>query len=173
MRPEAIVVVLISFGASDCARRSSIEQESTKTAQEQAMTITVQPILTEAASGVTMRRRLVIRNHEEWVAFWDEVVHRRTPQPEAPSVDFDRHMVVVASMGTRSTGGYSISIHDVARRQGQLVVTVLERSPGPGCATIQAFTSPVSAVLVSRSDDPVMFIERTESYDCTRGPQPS
>jgi hypothetical protein len=170
MRPKAITVVLVFFGGSDCARRSSIEEELPQTVQEEGMEITIQPIVTEAVSGVTTRRRLVIREDEEWVAFWGEVVSRRTPRPEAPSLDFDRHMVIAASMGTRPTGGYSISIDDVSRRQGRLVVTVSEMCPGPGCVTIQALTSPVIAVRIPRSDDPVTFIERNESYDCGRGP---
>lgn len=173
MRLEAIAVVLIFFGGNGCARQSSIEEELPETVQEEGMEITIQPIVTEAVSGVTERHRLVIRKEEEWVAFWNEVVSRRTPRPEAPSLDFDRHMVIAASMGTRPTGGYSISIDDVSRRQSRLVVTVSEMSPGPGCATIQALTSPVTVVLIPRSDDPMTFNERTASYDCGRDPQPS
>ena len=173
MRPEAIAVLLIFFGLSGCARQSSIEEEVPETVQEEGMDITIQPIISEAMSGITTRQRLIIRTQEEWVAFWGEVVSRRTPAPEAPQVDFDQHMVIAASMGTRSTGGYSISIDDVSQVESRLIVTVSEMTPGVGCATIQAITSPVTAVLIPRSDDPVMFIERQESYGCDRGPRPS
>ena len=75
-------------------------------------------------------------------------------------------MVVVASMGGRATGGYSIEIVRVAETTDRLYVEVREVSPGRSCIVTMAGTAPVTAVRVPRRDLPVEFVERAETRDC-------
>ncbi|MGD2215554.1 MAG: protease complex subunit PrcB family protein, partial [Gemmatimonadales bacterium] len=103
--------------------------------------MTIEPILTEATSGISSRRRSVIRTADEWNVFWDELTQNRDPKPEAPALDFSRHMVIAAGMGGRPTGGYAITIEEVKRSGGRVLVVVRETSPGRRCLTTQAFTA--------------------------------
>jgi hypothetical protein len=48
---------------------------------------------------------------------------------EAPTVDFSRRQVLLVSPGPRSSTGYVVEILDVRERDGELTVTVRERTP--------------------------------------------
>jgi hypothetical protein len=163
------MMALMCVALGDCTRQPSNEPSMAVPLEERVMADTIRPIITEVVSGVSTRRRLVIRDADHWREFWSEVMARQQPRPDAPTVDFDRNMVIAAAMGRRQTGGYAISIEDVSRGHGRLTVTVLESSPGPDCSTIQAYTAPVVAVRVRRSDEPVTFVERRETYSCEQG----
>lgn len=169
MHPRLTMLALMCLALGDCTRQPSNEPGTVVPFEKQELADTIRSILTEVVSGVSTRRRLVIRDTDRWREFWSEVMARKQPRPDAPKVDFERNMVIAAAMGTRQTGGYAISIEDVSRGHGRITVTVLESSPGPDCSTIQAFTAPVVAVRVRRSDEPVTFVERTETHSCRQG----
>jgi hypothetical protein len=76
-------------------------------------------------------------------------------------------MVIVAAMGGRPTGGYTISVEGVCTSGGALYVDVLERSPGLGCFSTQVMTAPVTAARVGAQTEPVHFVTRQESDPCT------
>lgn len=135
---------------------------------QKALAVPFQPVegATSILSGVTDRRRLVIRDSEEWGALWDELQAYIVPKSDAPPVDFDRRMVIAASLGRKPTGGHSIAIESVHRGEGKLFVVVKETSPGLGCLTTQAITAPATAVSVERFDGSVTFIEEAETKDC-------
>lgn len=126
----------------------------------------IETLAQESSSGVEARRRGVLRSEAEWTAFWEEVHARRMPAPERPDVDFEQSMIVVASMGTRPTGGYEIAFGEVGRVGASYHVVVRESAPGPNCMTTAALTEPVTAMRVPRTDGNVYFIERTETLRC-------
>lgn len=118
-------------------------------------------------TGISERRRVVIRTQDEWLAFWSEFTGNVQPPPEAPSVDFATQMVIVATMGARNTGGYAISVEGVFEDDGRLIVQVLEQSPGSSCLTTQALTAPATAVIAPITDATVEFDEATMVSDCS------
>lgn len=121
---------------------------------------------TAQTSGIADRRRLVIRTRNAWESFWSELTGILVPPPDVPAIDFDQRMLVVATMGLRNTGGYSISIAGIFEGDGAIIVRVLESSPGPTCITTQALTAPATAVSLARSDATVEFQEATNTIDC-------
>jgi hypothetical protein len=117
-------------------------------------------------SGLTERERIVVRDASTWAALWPRILGSHRPMPPVPSVDFAREMVVVASMGTRSSGGYTIAIDSVFVARDTLRVVVREQSPGPRCGTTAALTMPVALARLERSELPVSFISRAAVRDC-------
>lgn len=117
-------------------------------------------------SGVNDRRRLFIKDAAAWTALWAEVTANLQPPPPVPAIDFDTEAVVVASMGTRPSGGYSIAIEGVYEADGKLYVEVREVSPGSNCITTAALTAPVHAVRVPTRTGPVVFVEHAETRSC-------
>lgn len=117
-------------------------------------------------SGIEGPRRTVVRDPGAWAELWSEIVRDREPKNEPPPVDFACHMVIVAAMGARPTGGFSIAIERVYRSADRLFVEVRERSPGANCMVTQALTQPADAAVVPRSDLPVSFAESKEIRDC-------
>ena len=122
-------------------------------------------------SAIDAPERLVIRDAATWQAQWNAIWAGLTPTPALPPVDFTREMVVVAAMGTRATGGYTIRIDSAAAAAGVTpgggaVVWVTSASPGPHCFTTQALTHPVDAVRLPLVGGPVTFREQSQTVDC-------
>ena len=113
-------------------------------------------------SGFEERERLVVRDADTWIAVWDKLIGSGRPKPALPAVDFDRHMVLVASSGTKASGGYTILIE---RYEGG-TAHVLLTSPGRSCGTTAALTNPADAVLVPRTSNPVQWADRDSTHEC-------
>ena len=128
----------------------------------------VQEVTTEI-SGITERRRDVIVDETEWAALWDEIQTFVMPKPPAPAIDFGSRMVILATMGERTSGGHSISVIEVAEEQGTLYVVVEEATPGIECMTTDVMTTPAVAVSVSRTSGTVLFVEHEIAYPCALG----
>ncbi len=144
----------------------SAQAQSSSELLESCVPVPMQRVLTEQYTGLDQPLRLVIRNPEQWQSIWSEVMRDRYPITTPPAVDFGQSMVILAAMGIHNTGGHAISIEGVHRSGGRLFVTVRQVSPGPGCMTTQALTSPVDAVQVPKGDEAVTFIERQETQNC-------
>jgi len=108
----------------------------------------------------------VVRDSQAWSALWAQIVANHSPTPPVPSIDFSREMLIVAAMGTRNTGGYSIKVESVSGSSTELVATVTATSPGRSCMTTQALTAPVDIVRVPRSELPVRFVEQRSVNEC-------
>lgn len=117
-------------------------------------------------SGFDEATRTVIRDDEAWAAAWETMHAQQAPAPERPDVDFTSHVIVLAAMGTRPNTGYSIQIERVHAHDGELYVSVLERSPGPSCITGQAMTAPVHVIQVAREGTSAHFSVNTETVSC-------
>jgi hypothetical protein len=120
-----------------------------------------------ATSSVRERRRAVIRSEAEWLAFWDEFTGTVVPKPAPPQIDFAQHMVIVAAMGERPTGGYLIDVESVTEGDGGLTVLVAETSPAQDCAVTQVLTAPITAVVVPRNEGTVTFVEEGRTQACS------
>ena len=110
------------------------------------------------------RERIVVREESLWSGTWERLT-RADLLPVIGPVDFDEHMVVIASMGRRNTGGFMISIDAVYRRGSDLYVVVHEIRAGR-CLVTQAETTPITAARVPRVSGTVHFVERTSVHHC-------
>lgn len=118
------------------------------------------------SSGLSDSARLVIRDAQAWSELWIRIVENHEPAPATPQVDFSREMLIVAAMGTRSSGGHSIAITGVTTDAAGVTVTVMGRKPGPTCMTTMALTAPVDIVRIPRTDLPVRFVEQLSVSSC-------
>lgn len=117
-------------------------------------------------SGMTKKQRLVIRDQATWTKVWAELLGTQPQPPGAPAVDFGKDVVIVASMGGQSSGGYAIDVDDVRITAGDAQITVTSESPGRGCTVTAALTAPVSVVLAPRFAGQAAFVERTRATAC-------
>ena len=150
--------------ATGCATRA----DGPETPGEQAAAIHPLP---EAASvrfysGMMSRERLVVRDPSTWATVWPQIVGSVQPVPDLPKVDFASEFVVVAAMGRKPTGGFSISIDAFDLTAGDASITIVEQSPGARCAVTATVTSPVSVVVVPRFSGKATFVEQTSQRDC-------
>jgi len=123
-----------------------------------AGTVPFSTIARGVSSGIIDPIQVVIRNRDEWVAFWGRHTRIRVPTPAPPPVDFSREMVVGIFLGEQSTGGYTIEITKVERVESELRVHYRSRSPDPGAMRSQALTQPHHLIKLSRVGGPVVFV---------------
>jgi len=148
----------VCFATTACAGPSGIPADG--------VPVSMQRLFSDQDSGIEQSRRAVIRSAAQWQSTWDELTRARTLAVPQRPLDFGRSMVILATMGTQRTGGHSIAIEGVYRGGGRLWVVVREVKPGLGCMTTQALTAPADAISVPLSDEPVSFVERTETRNC-------
>lgn len=160
-----IALAVTSVAACGSPAAESTSPDLASEAPEGAVIVETEKLIESPNSGIEERRRLVVRGDADWRALWSEATSNIAPAPEPPAVDFGTEMVVVAAMGRRPSGGYSIEIDEVRRADGRLYASVVETSPGPGCFATQALTAPLVAVRVPRADD-VTFVDSEATRDC-------
>jgi protease stability complex PrcB-like protein len=117
-------------------------------------------------SGMTEPQRLVVRDQATWQQTWDSI-HRFTfPVPALPAVDFSRDMVIVAALGQKPTGGFSIFVDGAMETARGVTVNVRSVSPGASCGVTAALTQPLDIARVTRRDGAVSFSESTTVQSC-------
>ena len=113
--------------------------------------------------------RLVVRSEAEWAALWDRMYSARGEKaPPRPAIDFERHMVLFATLGPRP-GGYAAKIADISIDQGVLEAAVVEKRPGPRCAARDVRdvrVAPTAIATVPRFEGPVRFADRVDVLPC-------
>lgn len=72
-------------------------------------------------------------------------------------IDWKKQMVIIATGGSKPTGGYSVKITDLMVKGNSLTVKWKLNSPKPGSFVTQAFTHPGEAVLVPNFKGKVVF----------------
>ena len=89
-----------------------------------------------------------------------------SPVPSLPRIDFSRQMIVIVGLGTRSTGGYGITVDRAFQSDRTLEVIVSKHAPGKNCFTSQALTQPVDVVQLPKTKRKVVFKEAEVVHDC-------
>ena len=111
---------------------------------------------------------LVITNQTAWASFWQQHQSIALPPPPPPVVDFTQHAVIAVIAGTRPSGGFSLTIDAVVKRNGVLHADTTEAQPGVTCGVpaiithpFHIVTVPVTAVLPSTQEN-----RTTVVYQC-------
>lgn len=117
-------------------------------------------------SGIGQPERLVVRDEATWHSVWASIWSGIMPVPATPNVDFTKEMLIVAALGSRSTGGYGILVDSAMTTNSGLTVWIGTWSPGPRCLTTQAFSAPLDVVRLQRIDGSVGFIDIPKVVQC-------
>jgi hypothetical protein len=125
-----------------------------------------EPYSFEFYSGLNTPARLAVRDAASWQSLWAQIYQRRFPVPPVPAIDFSRDMLVVAALGSRSSGGYVILIDGASGEGADVTIAVRSISPGPKCGVTGALTQPVDIARLPRRDGEVRFLEHAEIRDC-------
>jgi PrcB C-terminal len=123
-------------------------------------------ILASAYSGYGEAERIVIRDPAAWDHAWATAWANHSPVPPLPPVDFDTEMVVLAALGSRPSGGYTIEIERVTSEAAGAAVRVLATSPAADCFVTQALTQPVIMLRTAAIRGAIRFHDRAEVRPC-------
>lgn len=160
---------MVALAACSSTGNGNADVQTPDNQQAQVLAVTPlgsggQPLT--GSSGLTAAQRTVIRDAATWASTWTAIWQNVSPQPELPAVDFTREMLVVAALGERGSGGFSIVVDSARKTAGGVVVVVHVTSPGAGCMNTMAITSPVDVARMPRVDGTVEFRERATVNDC-------
>jgi hypothetical protein len=109
----------------------------------------------------------LVTNAADWAEVWSTVFACTSTPPTMPTIDFAREMLVVVSLGARSSGGYAVAIQSVVVDPGGVLrVQFVEERPGPSCAVTAVITYPVAIARVPRADVSAAFDGQVQVHEC-------
>jgi hypothetical protein len=110
-------------------------------------TVPWRSVASGTSGGVQKFTAKLISNQADWANFC-----RLDGFTESmPQIDFFKERLVVVALGTRNTGGYSVTVTDVRpQTNGSFDIIAVESTPAPNMMTTQAITTPFTVIAVDR-----------------------
>lgn len=113
----------------------------------------------QSNSLVTEARQVLIRDDAAFELLWRQ--HQGSLEL-LPDVDFERDMVVAVFLGEQPTGGYEVSITEVAESDSGIRVYYSVTEPHPDFMVIQMLTAPVHMIVVPAREGEIQFIQQED-----------
>jgi len=161
-------VLVLSASIAGCAGQASWQGGGVRR-DFAALTADVVP----PYAGLAQPEYRVVNSREKWQELWQELEpqtsrqQRQASRNPPPDIDFQQSVLIIASMGRRPTGGYSVTISSIVETPQRIVVSVAEQSPGPNCVTTQAITHPIAIVTTAQTQKPFEFEFVRTTQQCT------
>lgn len=159
-----LLPVVLCLGATECRNEGDLGEE--QDIGFETLDYTSGSPVKGTVSGVTSKQLTVVRDIDTFTDLWIDHAAGLAPQPEQPVVEFGTDMVIAAFMGSRDTGGYTITIEDVRENDEFVIVEIEMETPGTGCETTSGVTQPHHMVVLPDSGKPVQFSETTVEATC-------
>ncbi len=128
-------------------------------AANSAQPLPIRSLKKGAFSGLREAKQEVVKSTDVWEKLWKQHSTAAGQSEKIPAVDFSKEMVVVAALGTKRTGGYTVEIVGAEAKDKTLRISIKKTSPPPDAMTIQSLTAPFHFVAVPRSDLKPEFVE--------------
>ena len=111
----------------------------------------------------------IVRDADEWNRLWTRSALRQPPEPPVLAVNWRSEMCVVAALGARPNGGYSVLIETIEAVGEYVTVVVWEIRPGPNCVTTRGISHPFHAVAACAHVGETNLVKRIAYEDCEAG----
>lgn len=120
------------------------------------------------AKSVVEKENAEFRDEESFQKFWTDLfASEHKPDPDIPEIDFSEYTVIASLMGNQRSGGFLITIEEIAESEGITGVLIIEIEPGANCFVTGAITQPFHIVKIPKSaDGDVRFVTERETHDC-------
>jgi hypothetical protein len=126
-------------------------------AQEKGESVSFSTVDKGTSSGFTVPLQMFVSSEKDWADTWEKRLGA-SKRPR-PSVDFAKEVVIVAALGMKDSGGYSIEVSKIVRTKDDVQVIVRIGSPPEGAKPGGGPTSPFVLVKIKKPDKPVTFKE--------------
>lgn len=124
--------------------------------QQVSRTLLPMRTLSQISNSMILTPRYVVaQDAESFRMLWLE---HMGSSDTMPMVDFSQEMVVAAFMGEQNSGGYSVTIAEVAEAEQRLRVKVSKTEPADDQMVIQMITAPAHLIAIPRRDLPIDFL---------------
>ncbi len=156
----AAILVAIALGAWLMFGDTASAPESVVPVTEGPVAFSVLEEGTQA-SPEAERKNYRIRTQEELEELWPMV-----EEGAAPTVDFTKSEVLAAFDGTRPSGGYGIRVASIDDMANARRIIIVHTSPGEGCITTDALTSPFTIVVVPKTELAISRVDQENVVEC-------
>lgn len=112
------------------------------------------------------KRQALLTNNEDYQTLMNDVYRNFDQMPTIPVVDFTKNDVIAVFIGTKTSGGYQVSVDKIIKRNDAVSVYVNEISPGKNCMTTDALTQPYQLVKIPKIKQKVKYIFKEKVQDC-------
>lgn len=139
--------------ASGCASSRSETAEGGPLARQ---------IIQSAHCGLTAPGHVHLASRDE-VQRLEALPGRTLSLESLKNIEFEREHVVLAAIGQKPTGGYSVTLDSSEIRGGTLELKVRVTEPAPGTMVTQALTTPCAVIAVTAEGWDDIQITRAEN----------
>ena len=150
---RAVCLLVATLLASGCASSRSETAEGGPLARQ---------ITQSAHCGLTAPGHVHLTSREE-VQRLEALPGRNLSLETLKTVQFEREHIVLAAIGQKPTGGYSVTLDSSEIRSGTLKLTVRVSEPAPGTMVTQALTTPCAVIAVTAKGWDDIQITRAEN----------
>jgi hypothetical protein len=158
MKSVTYAVILIIAGCWFCFASDKEDKKKESQTQTQTEPIVSYEILQKGTmSGVREPLAKIITTKDEWQSFWKRHVSTLVPQPPAPDVDFDTHVLAIVFMGEKKTGGYQVVIKNVEAKVNDVVIHYHEAEPASNSFNLQVLTQPFVILKIAKPTGSVIL----------------
>ena len=113
----------------------------------------------DALSGFQETQEKFITTLDEWIQLWARRQANLAKKKPHPAVDFDKEAVVVVSLGSKPTTGFSVEITRIVKTKEEIQIYVKETVPAEGSTPAAKPSSPFMIVRMPKPDRFVRFYE--------------
>lgn len=149
------VLLLIAGLLGACANGEGPPQSN-----NDAVAIPYQLVAQGPHSGIATRQFVVVDRAEQWRSLWQD--HRGSRNARAPDINFDRYRLVAIFMGEQRSGGYSIDVQRIEKRDEAVWIKLREQTPAPDQMVTMALTQPFVMVKIPRIQAPIRLETGTD-----------
>lgn len=113
----------------------------------------------------------VISSQDDWEAHFYATTAALTflasEAPIAPVLDFGQYQVISGGLGERSSSGYYLAVESVQELEDEVLIHVLNVSPGSTCVVGFAISYPSITMFVKKTDKPIKISTTDLIHQCT------
>ena len=139
---SSLVLLVALLSAACTVTATSEEQEVPAVGAASADAIELQ---SSQHCGLTAPGVVLVRSQAQWRELGRTL---RTSLPAEQLPDFDNHWLVIAALGQKPTGGFSVELASARQSGDQLELRLRQSAPGPDDMVTQALTTPCSIIRV-------------------------
>ncbi|HLY74832.1 MAG TPA: protease complex subunit PrcB family protein [Planctomycetota bacterium] len=125
--------------------------------QEKTESIPFRVIDKGTSSGFMVPQQMFVSSQKDWAETWTTRQGSAGTKKSHPEIDFNRDVVIVAALGAKSTGGYTIEITRIVRTKDDIQVFLRRTAPPEGGRVVGGATSPFVMARMEKPDRPVTF----------------
>src|SRR4051794_8109026 len=100
--------------------------------QDPGVSVSFSTVDKGTTSGFMAPQEMFVSSLKEWTDLWTTRLGSTGEKRLHPGIDFDRDVVIVAALGTKNTGGYTIEITRIVKTKTDIQVFVKRTAPPEG-----------------------------------------